>query len=349
MTLLNWFARDGCDEWFMFARIACMTAKTTFSKHEFREILSNYKLGEFKDFKQLTGGTVQTNFVLQTTTGMIVFKYYENRSLGSVLFESNLIRYLKSKNYPCPAPLKNREGKYVGIYHEKPYVVFEFVEGQHLENPNEVQKKQLIQKVAELQNITKKYKPRNKKYRWNYGIELCRELAQKEAKKINTAHAKDKLEWFENELAKLHLPKSLPKGICHCDFHFSNILFKGGEFKALIDFDDANYTFLTYDLATLMNPFLPSFDWNTWFNFKQEDIVFEFSEASKIVLEYTKYRTLSNNEKSHLFDVYKLSIMIDCIWYFERGDGKDFYEKRKIDYLNSLGGEKFYDGLFAST
>src|SRR5579863_1544342 len=145
-----------------------MTAKTAFSKHEFREILSHYTLGELKDFRPLSGGAVQTNFVLQTTTGMIVFKYYENRSMGSVLFESNLMRYLKSKNYPCPAPLRNRKGKYVGIYREKSYVVFEFVEGQHLENPTEAQKKQLIQKVAELQNITKGYKPCNKKYRWNY-------------------------------------------------------------------------------------------------------------------------------------------------------------------------------------
>ena len=59
-----------------------------------------------------------------------------------------------------------------------------------------------------------------------------------------------------------------------------------------------------------------------------------------------KHRPLNNNEKRHLFDVYKLSILIDCVWYFKRGNVSDFYEKRKIDYLNNLGREEFYDKVF---
>ncbi len=74
-------------------------------------------------------------------------------------------------------------------------------------------------------------------------------MARRKAKAIGTANAKNKLKWFESELSKLSLPKSLPKGICHCDFHFSNVLFTKGKFSALIDFDDANYTFLTFDLV----------------------------------------------------------------------------------------------------
>ena len=277
-----------------------------------------------------------------------MFRYYENRSAGSALFESHLIHYLKNNNYPCPAPLRNRKGEYVGIYTEKPYAIFEFVEGEHLEQPNEAQKKQLIQKVAELHNITSQYRPRYKAYRWNYTVELCREMAQKAAKQIDTTQSAAKLKWFESELLQLRLPQSLPKGICHCDFHFSNILFKDGEFKALIDFDDANYTFLAYDVVTLLNPFLPSFDWNTWFHFQKDENVFDFKEASKTVLEYMNYRPLSNNEKRHLFDVYKLHIMFDSIWYFTRGDGNVFYEKRKIDHLNHLGRERFYNEIFGT-
>jgi Ser/Thr protein kinase RdoA (MazF antagonist) len=323
-----------------------MAVKTKFSKNDFINILSNYDLGEYKDSKPFTTGTVQTNFLLQTTTGKFVFRYYENRTKDSVLFESSLIKYLKDKNYPCPAPFKNKHGKFVGTYKEKPYIIFEFVEGEHLENPNGNQKKQLIQKVAELQNITKNYKPANKKYRWNYSVELCRELARKEAKKLNTTNSREKLKWFEKELLKIDLPKSLPKGICHCDFHFSNVLFKNGKFNALIDFDDANYTFLIFDLVSLINPFIPSFEWDTWSKFKEDENVFDFSEAKKIVSEYTKYRPLNDNEKRHLFDVFKLSIMLDCIWRFERGSAADFYEKRKIDYLNSIGRKEFYNELF---
>ena len=317
--------------------IKSMATKTKFSKKELSEILSNYDLGEFKDSKLFTGGKVQINTLIKTTKGKFVFRYYEkNRSKKSVLFESNLIKYLKDRNYPCPAPFKNKCGKFVGIFNKEPYVIFEFVEGKHIKNQNKNQKKQLIKKVAELQNITKDYKSYNKKYRWNYGIELCRKLAQRKAVKINTINSKEKLKWLESKLLELNLPKSLPKGICHCDFHFSNVLFKNNKFNALLDFDDANYTFLMFDLVGLIE----SWAW-------PHDKVLDFKKAKEILQEYTKYRSLNNNEKRHLFDLYKLSILIDCIWYFERGSVKDFREKRKIDFLNNIGREKFYHELFS--
>lgn len=323
-----------------------MAVKTNFSKNDFVEILSNYDLGEYKESKPFTTGAVQTNFLLQTTKGKFVFRYYENRPKDSVLFESDLIKYLKDKKYPCPAQFKNKHGQLVGVYKEKPYIIFEFVEGEHLENPNENQKRELIQKVAELQNITKSYKPVNKKYRWNYSVELCRKLSVKEAKKINTENSKEKLKWFGKELLKIELPVSLPKGICHGDFHFTNVLFKDEKFNALIDFDDANYTFLIFDLASLINPFVKSFEWDTWFKFRKDENVFDFSEAKKIVSEYMRHRSLSSVEKKYLFDVFKLSVMLDCIWRFERGDADDFYEKRKVEYLDSLGRKEFYNQLF---
>ena len=323
-----------------------MAVKTNFSKNDFVEILSNYDLGEYKKSKPFTTGAVQTNFLLQTTKGKFVFRYYENRPIESVLFESDLIKYIKRRNYPCPGQFINKNGKFVSTYKEKPYIIFEFVEGEHLENPNENQKGGLIQKVAELQNLTTSYKPFNKKYRWNYSIALCKKLAEKEAIKLNTENSKEKLKWFKKELLKIKLPKSLPKGICHGDFHFTNVLFKDEKFNALIDFDDANYTYLVFDLASLINPFVKSFEWDTWSKFRKDENVFDFSEAKKIVSEYIKYRPLSSIEKKHLFDVFKLSIMLDCIWRFERGEAADFYEKRKVEYLDSLGRKEFYNQLF---
>src|SRR4030095_12494401 len=306
----------------------------------------DYDLGEYKSSKRFPSGTVQTNFLLKTTKDKFVFRYYEHRSVNSVLFESDLIKYLNDKNYPCPCQIANKHGKFVCTYKGKPLIIFEFVEGKHLKNPNENQKNELVKKIAELQNITKNHRPPNRKFRLNYNIENCRELADKETKKINTLNAKEKFKWLNGKLSTLELPKSLPKGVCHCDFHFSNVLFTNNKFNALIDFDDANYTFLVYDLAALINPFVKSFEWDTWTNFKKDENVFDFAEARKTVSEFIKYRPLNDSEKKHLFDVFKLSIMFDCIWYFKRGNVKDFYEKRKIEYLNLIGREEFYKRLF---
>jgi homoserine kinase type II len=323
-----------------------MAVKTNFSSKNFKDILSNYNLGELVYSNPITKGTVQTNFLIKTTTNKLVFRYYENRTTESVLFEINLLNYLQEKKYPCPTPLCNNDGHFIGIYNNKPYVLFHFIEGEHIENPTTKQKKQLIRKVAEFHNLTKGYKSDLTQYRLNYNLEQCEKLAQESAEKINTLNSQEKLKWYIHQLKQLVLPSSLPKGICHSDFHFSNVLFQNDEFKALIDFDDANYTFLTFDLVCMIEPFKSTFDWDTWEKFSLEDDVFDFSNAKKVVLEYSQYRPLNESEKIHLFDLLKFGILIDCIWYFERGNVDDFFEKRKIDYLNNLGRENFTKELF---
>ncbi|MBS4204152.1 homoserine kinase [Lederbergia citrea] len=314
-----------------------MALKTEFSESELAQILANYNLEKYIDATPFTNGTVQTNIKIKTSKGQYVFRYYENRTVNSVSFETNFLRYLKDHNFPCPAPFKNKYGSYVGIHKQKPYVIFEYMEGQHIKEPNENQKKQLIQKTAVLHHISKNYTPIYIEDRWNYSIELCRDLAQQASKRINTSNSKEKLSWLENELLKLNLPKSLPMGICHADFNFSNILYKDDQFNALLDFDDANYTYLLFDLVVLIE----SWAWR-----HDVDKLLNMEEAKEIIIEYSKHRRLSDIEKKHLFDVYKLSILIDCVWYFERGDVKDFYEKRKIDYLDQIGRELFYQELF---
>jgi homoserine kinase type II len=315
-----------------------MAVKTPFSAADFETILAQYAVGDYLQAEPIPQGTVQTNYFFHTSQGKFVFRVYENRSFESALFESHLLAYLKKQAYPCPRPIRDRHGKTVGLVHDKPFMIFEYIAGQPVDQPGETHKRQLIQKAAQLQNLTRKYRPRYKKFRWNYDVDLCRVLARGEAEKIGTQDAFDKLAWVERQLATLQLPRAMPKGICHCDFHFSNVLFEDGQFAALLDFDDANYTFLLFDLVGLIE----AWGWN----FPAETL--DMEQAHWVVQEYMKHRRLNALEKRHLFDVYQLSILFDCIWFFRRGRADDFYEKTKIESLRRLGRKVFYDELFSA-
>ena len=323
-----------------------MVVKTEFSEEAFAGILRGYDLGDLVEAQPIAEGAVQTNFLLLTSKGTYVFRHYENRSRESVLFESDLVTYLSDQNYPCPAPIKDRFGDIVGTFDGKPYVIFTWVEGNHVENPTDDQRRELIQMVARLHNLTRDYRSVNLEYRWNYDLRLCRQLASDRAEAIGTPNAREKLAWYLSELSQNDLPESLPRGICHGDFHFSNVLYQGDTFKALLDFDDANYTYLTFDLAALAELFASGFRWDNWSMFRRDDPVFDFAEMRATVAEYVKYRPLTEAEKWHLFDAYKLGVMLDCIWYFERGAAADFYERRKVDHLNQLGRWEFYRQVF---
>ncbi len=313
-----------------------MAVKTPFSLTDFEKILARYAVGTFLRAEPIPQGTVQTNYLLHTSHGRFVFRYYENRTFESALFESHLLVYLKKYAYPCPGPLKDRHGKTVGLFRQKPFMICEFIDGQPIAQPGENHKQQLIQKAAELNRLTRKYRPRYKKYRWNYDVDLCRRLAQAEAGKLHNQEAMDKYAWLDDQLSTLQLPRSMPKGICHCDFHFSNVLFQENQFAALLDFDDANFTYLVFDLVGLIEAWAWTYPADT----------LDLNQARAVVQEYMKHRRLSPIEKRHLFDVYQLSILFDCIWYFARGRAGDFYEKRKINCLRIIGREKFTAALF---
>ena len=312
-----------------------MAVKTLFTPDDFVAILSQYDLGVYTHSEAIQRGTVQTNYLVQTTQGKFVFRYYENRSTEAVLFESDLLAYLTKHHYPCPVQVKNTQGAYVGVYRNKPYLISEYLNGQPQEQPNAHHWQQLIQKAAELQKLTQGFRSKYTRHRWNYDPDLCRALAQAEVTRTNTRSAHEKFAWLARELTTLDLPPSLPKGICHCDFHFSNILFQGDEFVALLDFDDANYTFLQFDLVGLIE------SW-AWANTADR---LDVTKARSVVQEYMQHRPLSLVEQQHLYDVYKLSILIDCVWYFGRGDADDFREKRKIEALQSLGRQRFFREL----
>lgn len=323
-----------------------MAVKTEIPQEGMCRILSVYDLGEFLEYRPISQGTVQTNYRIRTEKATVVMRYYENRTRESVRFEANLIRYIYARGFPCPAILADRQGQLVSLYRDKPFALFAFIEGEHLANPSEEQKRQLVEQVAHLHNLTRGYRPACTEHRLNYNVETCARLAHEASARIGTANAREKLRWYLDQLDRLELNGPLPKGVCHCDFHFTNILFLDGRFNALLDFDDANYTYLLFDVAYLLEPFKAPFDWDTWSQFSVDDNVFDFYNARKVLAEYERHRPLNVAEKRHLFDVFKLGILVDCIWYFERGDVRDFFEKRKLEYLDRLGRECFYQRLF---
>lgn len=313
-----------------------MAAKTIFHTPDFTQILSQYDLGSQHHARAIQHGTVQTNYVLETSQGKFVFRYYENRSYESVHFECDLLAYLIQNQYPCPKPRKNQQGDAIGQYKQKPYIIFDFIEGQHIETPQAHHTQQLIEKAAHLQTLTTNFQSPYTPHRWHYTPVQCLTLAQKKATQLGHGNAQRKLDWLTNQIAHLQFPNNHPTGVCHCDFHFSNVLFQNDQFAALLDFDDANITYLQFDLVGLI-------EYNAWHHTQS---YLDIQKARQVVQMYMQYRPLSSLEQQHLFDVYKLSILFDCIWYFERGSAHDFYEKQKIESLSKIGRQAFMEQLF---
>ena len=309
-----------------------MAVKTTFSKEDFDKILSQYELGAFKSLTPFEKGAVQTNILIETTKGRFVFRYYETRPKDYALFEVELLDYLTKHFYPCPTPIENKNGMFLGEYYDKPFAFIKFMEGEHSESREN--HKKIANAIGQLHEITIGYKPEHYKARDTYDPTSSLNNAELNSQKIKSElKAKERLEWLSVELRKVEIPDDLPKGVCHCDTHPSNFLYKNGEISAVLDFDDASYVCLLYDNANMIY---------FWAWPEKEEI--NFDRAREILKEYSSYRVLTKPEKEHLYDLLKMVNFMSIGWFIDSDNFE--WEKERIEQLNAMGRKEFYNKMF---
>lgn len=309
-----------------------MTAKTQFSADDLRVLLAGYNLGEYVAHRSFEEGTDQTNLLLETDRGKYAFRYYETRLLEYALFEINILKYLAEHAFPCPAPIANKTGEFVGMYNNKPFALFEFLEGIHSNEPDVY--KQIARVYGKLHKITSEYVPEYSEVRDSYDQISILHDATVNAQKLNSAEAEIRLGWVKSEIAKLQTVKDLPKGVVHGDSRPENFLHQDGKLTGVLDFDQSSYTYLLYELTGMISRW-------AW----PEGGALDFEIAKDIINEYEKHRKLVDVEKELLYDMLKMLWLVVIGWFIYNDEE---YESSKvnIEYLNTLGREEFYKRLF---
>lgn len=290
-------------------------------------------------FKEFTAGSVQENVKIQTTKGTFVLKRYKARSRDFALVELNLLSRLAKTSLPIAKPIKNKNGELITEYNGRLCTIIKFLEGKHAKNPNTYkpigQAKEVVKALAALHKNTQGHKPKNYKLRDSYDQQCCKRTARYFVKKLRSEEKKkERTKWLNETLKTIKIPASLPKGMCHCDTHCSNFLFKGNKLTGMIDFDDAGYTWLMYDIANLLY---------FWAWPPKKDI--NLKKAKALVDEYQGYRKLNTSEQKYLFDVLKMVILMSASWFIHVDN--DFkQEQGRIEVLDQIGREAFQKALF---
>ena len=309
----------------------------TLCEHDFRAILARYQLGDFVAAEPFGAGAVQVNVRLTATSGSYALKWYRNRSLERVAVEVHMLRHLQRRGFPGPIPVRDAEGGYVGEYRGRPYLLSTIVPGKHSENPSVAQLKQVAGCMGNLHRMSRGYRPPSSGRGEPDPRGFVWKAAQSKAEKAGwNEQARGKVKRIRCELDSLRFPNSLPKGICHADYHHSNVLFKDGRLSGLVDFDDARHARVVFDIANFLDYWV--WPWGQGIDFRR---------ARDLLGEYQKRRAMNEAEKRHLFDAWKWQILLDATHFFSRGSAEDCRERKKIAYLEGLGRERIERSLFS--
>lgn len=229
-----------------------MSVFTQLSTGKVADWLQDYALGDLKSLTGIAEGVQNSNFFLSTGSGNYVLTVFEQVPAAQLLFYIQLMAHLAARGIPCPAPIANRRGQYLGRLDGKPAAIVSRLGGRSVTIPNRVQCAAAGAMLAELHLAASAFPqalahPRDGEWCARVAAEIAPCLDEGDACLLRS-------ELAHQQAAR---PVGLPRGLIHADLFRDNVLFDGERLSGVLDFYFAGVDDLLFDLAVTVN------DWCT--------------------------------------------------------------------------------------
>jgi homoserine kinase type II len=226
-----------------------MATFRTLGADDVREILTAFAAADLRAHHPIAVGTVNTNVRVETAAGTRFLRVNEGKSRADVEREAAIVAHVAARGVPTPAPLRTPTGEPFVVWRDHFVSLFPWVPGRTLTRA-EVTPAHAAAVGTALAALHRagadvadhrpgRYEP----------DEIAARLARVTA--LARPELAPALEILGPELARLETERAaeLPLGIIHGDLFIDNVMFEGDRLAALIDFEQASWGRLAYDLA----------------------------------------------------------------------------------------------------
>lgn len=232
-----------------------MAVYTSINKSELKDWLKNFSIGTLKNFKGISSGVTNTNYFLETDTTKLILTIFEENKLEELPFYLDLMRFLASKNFPCPLPVINNNNEYLTLIKDKPAVLVSFLLGAEKESITEDDCCSVGEALARLHTSAKDFSGKKKNSRNIDWISTKFNELKKRLSSSDQTIIEQEIDYQKNCLTD-----GLPSGIIHGDLFRDNVFFHQEKLSAFIDFYYACNDHLILDIAITINDWCSNSD-----------------------------------------------------------------------------------------
>jgi homoserine kinase type II len=225
-----------------------MAVFTSVSEADVTVWLSHYSLGTLFELQGIPAGIENTNYFVTTSNGRFVLTLFEKLTADDLPFFLNLMSHLARHGIPCPAPVADRQNRFLGELNGKPACIVSRLSGKSVMQPNAAHCATVGAMLGQMHSAGQSFGEQMPDPR---GAAWRSEAARQVQKFLSAADAA----LLESEV-ELHarLPLTgIPRGIIHADLFRDNVLMDGERVGGLIDFYFACSGNLLYDVAITVN------------------------------------------------------------------------------------------------
>jgi len=231
-------------------------------REEIATVLSLYPVGSIKKISPAIGGLTNDNFFVDTDHGQF-FLRRRNPAIppDSIDFELSLIDHLFAEGFPTAPIIRTSGGTFRIELNGRYWEMYRRLPGEHFKVENLDQVQSAARLLARFHKAAADY-PVRPSHIVDRNIDLSKarkviDLFEYEAKRrlwlVGPVVAPMLADFFRSQadvvVDCIKPITDLPKTLIHGDFQPSNILFKGNEAAALLDFGEASLFYRAYDVA----------------------------------------------------------------------------------------------------
>jgi len=290
-----------------------MAVYTEVSDGDLEKFVSAYDIGRVVACKGIAEGVENSNYLLQTDSGLYILTLYEKRVAKADLpFFVGLMDHLAAKGLACPTPIRARDGQVLHELARRPAAIISFLRGMWPKRILVTHCAQVGEALARLHLAGADF-PMHRPNALNLaGWKKLFEDCRRRADEVQESLAEE----LAGELDDLaaHWPRGLPEGVIHADLFPDNVFFLDDKLSGMIDFYFACNDAFAYDLGICLNAWC----------FERDDS-FNATKARALMRGYAQTRPVTPAE-------------VDVLPILARGSALRFLLTRLYDWLHHPAG-----------
>ncbi len=210
-------------------------------KRTVKGLAHRFGIGDIITFSVMDGGLENTSYCVETSSGKYVLTVWDQKSLQQATDLTSLLMYLTDRGIRTSQVIVPPNKPIVVLHNEKPVMLKRYVDGDVSANLTGNLIMQLGEEMARLHEIPA---PSNLPQSFPYGRSYFAEVTDSD-------HRHAYIDWLSEKTRYLHenIPQHLPMALIHGDVFFDNVIVKGDQLMAIIDFEEACYYYRCFDLG----------------------------------------------------------------------------------------------------
>ncbi len=222
-----------------------MTANSQLNSPQILSILAPYGITELTSYTLLSGGSENSNYLINSVNSKYVLTICEQKSLQKSRQLVALLNYLAAQQFHTSTLVKNLAGQDISLYNGRAVILKNFIEGSILAAIDAPLLFSLGAQLATLHSLkAPDYLPDNVSYNYT-------KFSQVRAYSADS----DFYAWLVNtsQYIQSYISQDLPKSIIHSDIFSDNIIVSQDAKSAIImDFEEACFYYRVFDIGMMI-------------------------------------------------------------------------------------------------